>query len=101
MFSQSKMSRNTTFIYLSAAIVVVFAGRPFCEVPHDPEMWRLGVAEAVSRTVPEGLRRDGHVYEVGVFTGNSMVFLANALNPRMIWGLDSFQGLPESNVEEG
>jgi len=46
------------------------------------------------------LQRDGHVYEVGVFTGNSMLFLKERLAPvPMIWGFDSFEGLPDSTEE--
>ena len=94
---------------------VVWGG---CEIDHVPELWRLGVAGALSRvhaqreasaaiTYPVlstpvssfDLQRDGHVYEVGVFTGNSMVTLQQELDPPMIWGFDSFEGLPVSMEE--
>ena len=39
---------------------------------------------------------DGHVYQFGVFKGNSMRMLRKmrAFNESKIWGLDSFQGIP-------
>jgi len=81
----------------------VSAYRPCCESEHDPLLWRVGVGSAVvaasSNTHTASLAREGHVYEVGVFTGNSMLHLASQLHPPMIWGFDSFEGLPESTEE--
>jgi hypothetical protein len=65
-------------------------------------LWRVGVGPAVaacSNAHTASLAREGHVYEVGVFTGNSMLHLASQLRPPMIWGFDSFEGLPESTEE--
>ena len=87
--------------------------RSFCGVAHQPELWRLGVAAAVDQAAAAhaavqtkdgdavDLQRLGHVYEVGVYTGNSMLLLQDALAPvPVIWGLDSFAGLPDPSADE-
>jgi len=89
-------------VILAALLELAATSEPTCcLLDHDPEAWRDGVATAVGEATsarPE-LRRQGHVYEVGVFTGNSMVHLARQLNPPMMWGFDSFEGLPDSTEE--
>ena len=71
----------------------------FCDNAHQPELWRVVVAAAVNKVSTVKLM-SGHVYEVGVFTGNSMLMLQEALNPPMIWGFDSFAGLPDPSTQE-
>ena len=82
-----------------ANFLTVSAQRPCCEANHDPLLWRSVVGAAVAASASPELLRDGHVYEVGVFTGNSMLHLSQQLSPPMIWGFDSFEGLPESTQE--
>lgn len=37
----------------------------------------------------------GHVMEFGVFRGKTMAHIASHFAPKMVWGFDSFVGLPE------
>lgn len=46
----------------------------------------------------------GEILEFGVFTGNSIKYIANKFNDKIIYGFDSFVGLPEKwreGFEEG
>jgi len=39
---------------------------------------------------------DGHYLEFGVFTGGTVRYIARRIDPRVIHGFDSFEGLPEA-----
>ena len=52
--------------------------------------WRHNIEHAVQR-------RGGHVYQFGVYGGDSMRKLHKALQPEALWGFDSFRGLPETS----
>lgn len=63
--------------------------------PRSPS-WRKHVRAAVLAAEAHGLgSHDGHFYQAGVFSGNSMRHVDTMLRPVKMWGLDSFQGLPD------
>ena len=67
--------------------------------PHDPLLWRQAARPLQERLPsPPDLRHNGHVFEIGVFSGASMAYLYQQLDPPMVWGFDSFKGLPETTV---
>jgi hypothetical protein len=44
-----------------------------CKLIHEPELWRVGVKDVVAsaQSPPDyDLKKDGHVYEVGVSSSN-------------------------------
>jgi hypothetical protein len=50
------------------------------------DMWRCAV---------DRLKIKGHIAEFGVFKGESINYLANLIEPKVIYGFDSFLGLEE------
>ena len=60
-----------------------------------PYEWRHNVGPAVRALHPSGLNLQ-HVYQFGVFAGNSMRQLNKMLRPHTLWGIDSFEGLPKT-----
>ena len=77
---------------------------PLC-APHAPVGWRQVVRPLMEHLARDDhekrlLQRDGHVYEVGVFSGASMTYLWQELKPPKVWGFDSFKGLPETTSRD-
>ena len=64
--------------------------------------WRSMVGAAMKAAGMNGFRvpGPGHVYEFGVFKGGSMRALHQLLKPAYIWGMDSFEGLPDYKTEQ-
>ena len=64
-------------------------------------LWQMTVGGAVKAVEDSRMGvPHGHAYEVGVFQGRSMEILSKVLKVEMLWGLDSFEGLPESSTEQ-
>ena len=74
-------------------------GVPVCqsEVGND---WHYMAGPATEALAAHGLGvPGGHAYEFGVYAGGSVRSLFDALDPPFLWGLDSFQGLPNYRDE--
>ena len=89
-------------LVLCAAVAHPSPARPTCVNIDDtkPFGWRLNAGPILNTHPPDGFFQvvDGlrqiHVYQFGVFQGDSMRELNQTLRPSVMWGLDSFEGLP-------
>ena len=71
--------------FYNAPVVGTYPSHPFGKMPY---------LDACLSYIPA----EGHVMEFGVWRGNSLRGICNNVAPRLVWGFDSFEGLPESWV---
>jgi len=69
--------------FYNAPVVGMHEGHPFGKLPY-------------LESCLQHVLKQGHVMEFGVWRGNSLRGICNNLAPRVVWGFDSFEGLPES-----
>jgi hypothetical protein len=74
------VEKSADYVEANMPGVIVFSGS------HKPSMWQCAVSK---------LKLDGYIAEFGVFKGESVNFLAKLINPKTIFGFDSFKGLEE------
>jgi hypothetical protein len=60
----------------------------------------VGVVAAALNNAGWNIPNGGHTYEFGIFTGGSMRAIHRLLRPTMMWGFDSFEGLPEYSTDK-
>ena len=68
--------------FCDAPVIGMHAGHPFGKIPYLD-------------TCLQHIPAEGHVMEFGVWRGNSLRGICNNVSPRIVWGFDSFEGLPE------
>ena len=66
----------------------------------DPQPLMLANAEAVFAYALRQSRHDGMVMEFGVYQGTSINQIAKLVQPEIVHGFDSFQGIPEDWNDE-
>ena len=68
--------------FYNAPVIGMHAGHPFGKIPYLD-------------TCLQHIPAEGHVMEFGVWRGNSLRGICSNVSPRIVWGFDSFEGLPE------
>jgi len=74
------VEKSADYVEKNMPGVIIFSGS------HKINMWECAISK---------LKVDGHIAEFGVFKGESINFLAKLVNPKTIFGFDSFKGLEE------
>ena len=74
------VEKSTDYVENNMPTVIVFTAN------NKQDMWKCAVSK---------LKIEGHIAEFGVFEGQSINFLAELIEPKIIYGFDSFLGLEE------